>query len=83
MFGLSEAEAEALFPNYDDETGSQVSGNSIVMPEGAEGATIVAAAGGGLAVMALNADQDGAGRPTLANTGCAEQFCQVSNVTSD
>ena len=84
VFGLSEAEAEALFPNYDDgNEGSLVSGNSIVMPEGAEGATIVAAAGGGLAVMALNADQNAAGATYLSNTDVLNNSVQVSNVTSD
>jgi len=84
VFGLSEAEAEALFPKYDDERdGSLVSGNSIVMPEGAEGATIVAAAGGGLAVMTLNADQYLAGATTLSNVDVLNNSIQVSNVTSD
>ena len=84
VFGLSEAEAETLFPNYDDgNEGSLVSGNSIVMPEGAEGATIVAAAGGGLAVMALNADQNAAGATYLSNTDVLNNSVQVSNVTSD
>ena len=84
VFGLSEAESEALFPKYDaNNGGSLVSGNSIVMPEGAEGATIVAAAGGGLAVMTLNADQNGAGGTSLFNVDVLNNSVQVSNVTSD
>ena len=82
VFGLSGAESEALFPTYDNE-GSLVSGNSIVMPEGAEGATIVAAAGGGLALMTLNADQNGAGGTSLFNVDVLNNSVQVSNVTSD
>lgn len=78
VFGLTEAEAEALFPeaNY---RGSQVSGNSIVMPDDASYANVVAAAGGGLAVMGLNSDQAGAGTTDLMDVDVLNNSLQVSN----
>ena len=84
VFGLTEAEAEVLFPEADfGYRGSLVSGNSIVMPDDAAGAYLVAAAGGGLAVMGLNSNQAGAGQTALIGVDVLNNSVEVGNAVLD